>query len=429
MRVRGFCRLLAAICVAGLVGARLSAAATLAGMVRDSTGGAIAGASVFILRAAPLRGLGLLCPSCYPDCAKHARTDAAGRFEILRLDDSLQFSVAAVARGHAPIVIERVVPASGPLDARLARRDLAGVADSLLVRGRVLDPAGAPIEGAIVTPIGWRRGILRAFGRMSGDPRAVTDADGRFELETGPARIPAGFPRIPALPDSAAAWMLMLEARGLAKETIANVAPGRNWNTLRMRRGAMLRGRVLEDGRPRAGVAVGAAQHSHLADTFVGWQTIATDERGYFMFSNLQAGADYDVYVLMEGFSARGGAPATRCSTAADDSMSWAGDLTPTPPHRLAGRIVLSDGSPPPTRTPVLLSRIDAVDRVTLWTDSQGRFGFAPLPAESLDVSVPLPGWRLAPSTPGVSPDDPETVRIEGRGDVELVLTLERGSP
>jgi len=67
----------------------------LTGSVHAKNGDALA-ATVFIATAGPKVGTSPFCPSCYADCQKSAKTDAAGKFEIQSLDPQLRFQVLAV---------------------------------------------------------------------------------------------------------------------------------------------------------------------------------------------------------------------------------------------------------------------------------------------------------------------------------------------
>src|SRR6266496_2855775 len=67
-------------------GAAQAAGPKLTGTVLNEAGKPLSGASVFIYTAAPKEGVGILCPSCYPDCRKQAKSDGQGQFAIEDMD-------------------------------------------------------------------------------------------------------------------------------------------------------------------------------------------------------------------------------------------------------------------------------------------------------------------------------------------------------
>jgi len=108
-------------------------------------------ATVFIATAAPKSGTSTFCPSCYADCSKHARTDAQGGFKIDSLDPQLTFQILAVAKGYKPKYVSKVDPAKGtPVKVELEPIESGDAAPDRSIRGRVVNPKGAPIEGAVV---------------------------------------------------------------------------------------------------------------------------------------------------------------------------------------------------------------------------------------------------------------------------------------
>src|ERR1051326_5214899 len=67
--------------------------ADLKGVVKSPEVGVLTNASIFIYTAGPRLGAGLLCPSCYPDCRKSAKSGPNGEFTIQALSTNLLFRV------------------------------------------------------------------------------------------------------------------------------------------------------------------------------------------------------------------------------------------------------------------------------------------------------------------------------------------------
>lgn len=159
-------------------------------VVADETGAPLAGADVAVL------GL----PPHARDAVVSARTDAAGRAR-LRVPSWAPTAAAITASGRGELRLalppelhgDRARPGGGgaPLPARLAR-----VAE---LRGRLIDPAGAPVAGVAVVasvaaadlfPAGGGDGARARAGAHGGEPevvqRATSAADGTFALALPP---------------------------------------------------------------------------------------------------------------------------------------------------------------------------------------------------------------------------------------------------
>lgn len=148
------------------------------GLVVDSGGAPVPGASVVIQREGTDWTSGRVCASTGED----------GRFSLRQVPTGL--SIGAFAAGHSPsdlVDLDTVDTSSPPVDVRLELRDSGGA-----VFGLVVDAAGDPIEGAHVL-VGERASNMEYRGNGSWaeawSPRvAETDARGLFEvfgLKTG----------------------------------------------------------------------------------------------------------------------------------------------------------------------------------------------------------------------------------------------------
>jgi hypothetical protein len=130
------------------------------GMVIDDQDRPIANAEI-------LPGKSRVCSGEMPSF----RTDAAGRFSLL-LSPGDRASLTIKAEGHAPALLEFEVSDDLP-PLRVVMEP------GFTLRGRVVDRAGAPIEGAHVFADTWRR--HRTLEWMT-----RTDAEGRFSWDCAP---------------------------------------------------------------------------------------------------------------------------------------------------------------------------------------------------------------------------------------------------
>lgn len=387
----------------------------LTGAVTDPAGKPVAGATVFIYTAAVRAGYSVYCPSCYPDCQKTATTAADGGFRVPALDPELLFRVLVVGDGFAPTFADRVDPAKGPLAVALKPYDPARTGPTHCLRGRVVDEKGKPVVGATLSPNMFKTASRHGFSPGILDPLAVTDRDGRFLLT---AKEPIEFAA------------LKVEARGLAAVMTGKLTPDRTDHVVTLQPGAFVSGKVTTaGGKPLAGAALGLEPVSRNADTYLGRYTIAADEHGQFLFSNLPPDRAYHVYGLMGGQKGDAVIPAQTVAVGADGTTADAGPLTPRPGLTLSGRVVLADGKPLPARTRLSVSREAAWDTRTVEPAADGRFEVRGLPPEEVTVFVGVRGYRV--SAKNVSRDPANGDRLMGRIDADvrdLLLLLEPGA-
>jgi hypothetical protein len=363
-----------------------TAGVDLRGRVVDAHGAAVPGATVVLYTAGPRVGVSTFCPSCYPDCGKHRETGRDGRFTIPALSESLQFRVLVVAGGIAPTFASGIDPLRGPVEIVVRPRDEARDSIASELRGRVVDPDGEPVVGAIVECVGLRSGPGTRFGQLPGvDALAVSDAGGEFRL---------------ASRDSADAWVVRVRARALAPQCFPDVVPAGEAPVLRLTRGALVTGVVLDDERPAAGAVVGIRQLENDAASFTGADTIAADARGRFTFVNVPPDQDFVLYGVVEALRPR--ALRTTVITVGDDDS-----VTTVPPlplewgHRLAGRIVVPDGRPLPPGTHLLMGRSLAWDSSPVPLNADGRFEIDGVPPETVYLNLRIPGYRISRQNPG----------------------------
>ena len=153
--------------------------------VIGSANGPVSNAWVFVYSAAPREGAGILCPTCYPDCIKRARTDAEGQFLIEPVDPKLMFRLLVLAKGYRPDFIRDVDPLFGGAHLSLKPLKMTNMAIENRVTAKLIDPEGRPVIGARVDVQGTRYGQYSYSSSTTGrvDPMAVTDENGEFFLD------------------------------------------------------------------------------------------------------------------------------------------------------------------------------------------------------------------------------------------------------
>lgn len=360
--------------------------ATLTGKVTDATGHLLANATVMIYEAGVKHGYSTFCPSCYIDCGKRATTDQTGTVTFTNLDPDLWFNLLVIHDGYNATIVKKVDPAQQPV-ATVAITQRVPVNDpARLVRGRVVDPAGQPQRAAVVMPKGIETDEGSMYGTIGGlEPIAVTNERGEFELASS---------------DKAKGMLLEVEARGMATKLIA-ATTGPDRKTITVSEGAIVRGRLVNRGKPVAGAELGliARQRGGYGANLkiVGNPydeiRIGTQQDGSFVITNVPASVDWYIYGKMESIATQGATKPVEFSTRRDKEEINAGDIEIHPGHKLAGKVTLSDGSQIPDGMRITLGSRDAWDSQTVIIGRDGHFEFTGIPTGSYDINPSVRGY------------------------------------
>ncbi len=162
-------------------------------------------------------------------------------------------------------------------------------------------------------------------------------------------------------------------------------------------------------------------------ENFTGEYDIGTDENGRFTFVNLPPNVQYNLYGIMNTLRPYGTISQTQISTGADGSKADAGDINVTPGHRLAGKVVLSDGKPVPRQTRLMIGMDQAWDSTETVLDENGHFAVAGLPDGVVNMSVRVSGYFLSFKN---ASHDQLNPRMLGRVDhdiTNLTILLDKG--
>ena len=377
--------------VAFLVAGVLSPAAErakLSGKVTDYEGKPFENATVMIFHAGVKKGYSTFCPSCYVDCGRRAVTDRSGTFHFQNLDPDLWFELLVVHDGYTATFVKRVDPAQGPPpDAKLASR--APVSDpSRVVRGRVVDPHGQPMRAAVITPQGVSTDQTSVYGEIPGvEPIAVTNSKGDFEL---------------AYNQKANGMVILVEARGMASRVLA-VPTGAKLTTITVSDGAVVRGRLVNHGKPVAGAQLGlfpqhrggfGANLQIIGDPYEEIR-IGTQPDGTFVITNVPGHVDWYIYGKMDSIAALGATAPVMLSTNRDDEEVDVGDIQIQPGYQLSGKVTLSDGAAIPNGMRITIGAKEGWDTQTVPLGPEGRFEFFNIPRGTYEVFPSVRGYSL----------------------------------
>jgi len=398
--------------------------ADLSGVVQTSDGRPVEGAAVVIRSAGPREGEARLTGHCYPDCFKHARTDASGRFTISNVDGALLYGLIVKAEGWGQQSPVDVDPRDESLVVTLRPSALDTIEEQEnTVVGRVVAPDGTPVAGAIVRPRGYQQGDSGVEGSMHEVAEvAVTDAEGRFAI--------ASALRVTAL-------HLVVHARSYVSQFFSDVDAGGAGTILTLSSGLTLKGRVVHEGKPLGDVMVGACFPKRTSGMWWGpWETITAAD-GSFALPHVAPNQELAVYAKMESLREVGAAPSVSAAGAEGESFDL-GDLEVTPGHTLRGKIRVSGGRPLPERLGVTVWREGPFDWITVRVEPNGEFRIDRLPGEVLHVGVagfaadgvhPAYPWpyHLSSANPCLDVSNPQHLLGRLAGDTVLEIELEPG--
>jgi hypothetical protein len=377
--------LLAAV-LFGLAPRAAAAPLDLTGVVTSDRGQPVPHASVFIDTAGPRIGVGDLCPSCYADCRKSARSGPDGAFRIADLDPSLLFRVLVVAPGFEPTFFPGTDPRNGPLAAVLAPRTAVHPPERTIL-GRVVDSDGKPVPQAVVSVQTTQIGDTYYGSPPRGtDPLAVADDQGLFTLGSA---------------TDFEAMHLRIEARARARGLFEGIRPGRGRRDFVLTEGVTFSGRVLRDGRGVSNIVMGACGTDRSLGNFIGDFVVATDAHGRFALTYLPPDREYYVYGAMSSLTNLGALPVRTARSGRDGTALDLGNLEIRPGYRLAGRVQLPEDQPLPEGTRLLVGREGAWDTLGVALPPDGRFDIDHLPPnETLTLGARVRGHRPSPRNP-----------------------------
>ncbi|HET9299385.1 MAG TPA: carboxypeptidase regulatory-like domain-containing protein, partial [Candidatus Polarisedimenticolaceae bacterium] len=277
------------------------------------------------------------------------------------------------------------------------------VREGHVLRGRVVDGTGGPVEGATI--------------------RAFWSADGRFKSRQGQSGNDGRF-RLSGLSEGAL-QALMVSAKGFASKTENSVPTDQEAEVTLERAGAIVGRVLLEDTRDPVPAKVEATPEAK-AETMSGMrfqvgfnEDTFADASGNFRVESLAPGK----YTLIATLPGKAPARVTGLEVRSED-VADAGTVLLKEGLSLHGRVLdAKDDSPIPgamvsvdePQGMMRFSMGEASAHATL-TDAQGGFDVAGLESKTYDVSVAHPEYARAASRAEAKEDAPEVVVRLSRG-------------
>ncbi|MEP6669762.1 MAG: hypothetical protein ABJF10_11450 [Chthoniobacter sp.] len=326
----------------------------------------------------------------------------------------MNFCIIVIAPGFEPAVSSGLLPEKGSVTMPLRTRDLSKLDPKRVISGRIIGPDGKPVAGAVLDIDGVVRGDTTSWGcNAKVDSMTVSDLQGEFHIVAG-EDIQGAHVLVKA-PGRCPRWF-QLEPAKMA--------------LLRLKAGAEVRGRLVANGQPLAGVPLAMATDARQCGVFICDLTSATDADGRFVFSNVPEGVKLQLFATMDAMQKRHAAFRMDVTSANDGQPTELGDLTAVPAYRLTGRVILADGKPVPPNTRLMLSRKNAWDSQLVMIGEEGKFTANAVPGEQISFNITVPGYCLSPKNSNVNPWNRDTLTGLVNADVDgLKILLEAKGP
>ena len=145
----------------------------LEGIIMDSKGRPLPNANVYVYTAKPREGDATMCATCYPECGKKVRTDEQGHFNIEPVNGDLLYRLLVTAKGWRAEYITDADPLFGSVEARMKAHRWADAPLERKVIGKIIDPDGKPVVGAILNVDAYREGQYSSYGSVKGKAERI----------------------------------------------------------------------------------------------------------------------------------------------------------------------------------------------------------------------------------------------------------------
>jgi protocatechuate 3,4-dioxygenase beta subunit len=390
----------------------------LTGIVTDTHGKPLNDATVLVYEAGVRTGYNLYCPSCYTDCGKRTITDTAGHYSIGGLSRDLRFELLVVKSGFSPVLVKQVDPLAGPAPTATLQVRTPIDDPRRVVRGQVVDEEGMPVgdavvetEGILLAPGDQLNGRLTEpgttiYGKVGDlDSVAVTDHDGNFEI---------------AYTQPGEKLALMVKPRAFAPNFV--ILPfGAERHKVKVIDGAVVRGRLMENGRPVPDAEIGLRpQHpwfgrGNLQITGSSYDELrfGTRKDGTFAITSVPAPEQWILFAKMESLASKGATEPVAIWTEGNREDVNLGDVLVRPGYRLRGQVVLSDGSAVANGMRASIAYDQTQDVQTMVLPADGRFTFEGLAPGKYTVWASVKGYRAEQDTDMVVTRDVDGVVLK----------------
>lgn len=388
--------------------------ASVRGAVKTRDGRPLKGVLVRVTGARPLGTNDRETREDDPAVGTETMTDAEGRFTVPPLPDTQLYRLIAVGVGVQPAFYRGADPKADPIEIRLAAASETKT-QANIARGRVVDANDKPIAGALVEFNAAKSGSGTSFssGSYAGFPdEMVTDLNGEFVM-------------------SSAKPFESVQVRVSAP----NLAPAKAWldatngiQIIQLKEGCSVRGRLVLNHAPVAGVQVGLSDKDREASVYAGHFETMTGTNGDFEFKHLPSARQWWLFGKMSSLKKFGATRPRLVTTTMNGEVLEAGELEVSPALHLAGSMRTRTGEPLPSGLKITVAPDEASDSQTAALDKEGGFNFAGLAPGLIELSFNSQNWHLSGANRSL--EEWNTWRMIGlleHDKTNLVIVIERG--
>jgi protocatechuate 3,4-dioxygenase beta subunit len=387
---------------------------TFRGSVHAKDGSPLVGAAVVVESAVPREGISMLSFGCYPDSLKSVLTDEAGNFAIPDVDDRLDFNLWIAKAGYEPKRLSEITLRRENVEIELGPpRFTAPSAKRRIFTGRLVDKENKPIAGALVIPKGntiGNNGLLGPMDKMASVQ--ISDSAGEFKVTTAK--------EVDSLD-------IEVKAKGFVPRYYK--VSGEEALVLSMQRGATLRGRVVQNGRPVPHAVIGLVWNQRFSGNSWGPFESMTDETGQFAIHHVTPEKKVYLYGKMRSLIEIGAVKPIEVTTCEDEGVMDVGELNIVNASTVSGHVLLSTGLPLSPGSTLNLAAADLWDHQMVNLPPDGSFEIKGVPPWICSVSVmisPQRGDALSAYRPSALNASLHPIQwiLLGRVDADTELTI-----
>jgi len=385
---------------------------SIRGFVRDLKGQPLENFHVRVMGARGLAANEREIRTDDPAVGQEVKTGSDGGFTVPALPDNQLFSLLVFGGDFEPGYYRGAHPGASPIEIRLRT-----VSEQKLlahtVRGRVVDPEGQPVPGALVE-----------FNAVSNDGMGTSFSSGSYAGFSDEVSTRANGEFLMTRDKPFVGVQVDISAPKLAAQKVW-LSPSNGVQIIEMKTGCMVRGRLLRDGEPVVGMQVGVSGKERESSVFAGHYAVTTGADGRFEFKHLRPATAWWLFGKMSSLQKLGALKPRIVTTLQDGTEVDAGDLELVAGIRLAGKVRTRNGEALPEGLKVTLSLDQVWDSQAVTVDKDGRFAFEGVPPGLVELNLSQNNWRL--SSLNRSLDDWNSWQLVGlleqdKTDLELVI-------